>query len=78
MQNLNKLCLCGLKYGMRNWVNVHSSTQKSEKLYFDGLFLSKAYNVSAKKFHRNYEIMNYILRLKGDKKFLKTDSWLEK
>ena len=26
----------------------------SEKLYFDGLILSKAYNVSAKKFHRNY------------------------
>ena len=27
---------------------------KSEKLYFDGLFLSKAFNVSARKFQRNY------------------------
>ena len=27
---------------------------KSEKLYIDGLFLSKAYNVSARKFQRNY------------------------
>ena len=27
---------------------------KSGKLYIDGLFLSKAYNVSAGKFQRNY------------------------
>ena len=27
---------------------------KSEKLYIDGLFLSKAYDVSARKFQRNY------------------------
>ena len=27
---------------------------KSEKLYFDGSFLSKAFNVSARKFQRNY------------------------
>ena len=27
---------------------------KSEKLYIDGFFLPKAYNVSAIKFHRNY------------------------
>ena len=27
---------------------------KSEKLYFRGLFLSKAYNVLARKFQRNY------------------------
>ena len=29
-------------------------TQKSEKLYIDGLFLFKAYNVSVRKFQRNY------------------------
>ena len=39
---------------MRNWMNFHWSTQKSEKLKFDGPFLSKASNISARKFHRNY------------------------
>ena len=28
---------------MRNWVDFHYNTQKSEKLYIDGLFLSKGY-----------------------------------
>ena len=37
---------------------------KSEKLYTDELFLSKAYNVSARKFQRN----NYVMTLKGDAK----------
>ena len=45
-------------------MNVHKSTQKSEKLYFDGLFLSEAFNVSAKKLHRNY-----VITLKCDAKF---------
>ena len=31
------------------------SASKVWKLYFDVLFLSKAYNVSARKFYRNYE-----------------------
>ena len=26
---------------MRNWVNFHKSTQKSENLYFDGFFCPK-------------------------------------
>ena len=43
MQNLNKPWPCGFKNGMRNWVNFHYSAQKSEKLYIDGLFLSKGY-----------------------------------
>ena len=53
-QNLNKPWPCGFKNDMRNWVNFHYSTQKSEKLYIDGLFLSKGYNVSARKFQRDY------------------------
>ena len=53
MQNLNKSWPCGLKYDMRHWMNFHLSTQKSDKLYFDGLFLFKAY-VSAKKINKNY------------------------
>ena len=35
-------------------VNVHWSTQKSEKSYFHRFFESKAHNVWARKFHRNY------------------------
>ena len=53
-ENMNKPWPCAFKYGMRNWISFHWSTQKSDKLYFDGLFLSKAYNVSTRKFHRNY------------------------
>ena len=34
---------CGLKNDLRNSVNFHSSSRKSENLHFDGLFLSKAY-----------------------------------
>ena len=38
------------------WINpdLVTSTQKSERLYIYGLFLSKAYNVSARKFQRDY------------------------
>ena len=40
---------CGIKNDMKNLVNFHLSTQNSENLYFDRLFLSKEY-VSDKKF----------------------------
>ena len=50
VQTLNKSWPCGLQNGMRNWVDF----QKSEKLYFDGLLLSKRYNFLATKCHRNY------------------------
>ena len=53
MQKLNKLWTCGFKNGMTNWENFHLSTQKSETLYTDGLFLSNKY-VSVNKFQRNY------------------------
>ena len=52
MQNLNKPWPCSFKNDIKNWVNFHYSTQKSERLYIYGLFLSKAYNVSARKFQR--------------------------
>ena len=51
---LNKSWPCDFKNSMRNCVNFHWSTQKSEKLYFDEIFFSKAYNVSARKSHKNY------------------------
>ena len=34
---------CGLKNDVRNLVNFHEGSRKSENLHFDGLFLSKAY-----------------------------------
>ena len=36
----------GLKNGIRNLVNFHASSRKSENLNFDGLLLSKSYKVS--------------------------------
>ena len=35
----------GLKNNIRNLVNFHVSSRMSENLHFDGIFLSKAYNV---------------------------------
>ena len=35
----------GLKNDIRNLVNFHASSRKSENLHFDGLLLSKVYNV---------------------------------
>ena len=58
MQNLNKPWPCGFKNDMRNWVNFHYNAQKSEKLYIDGLFLSKGY-VLARNFQRNYVLWHW-------------------
>ena len=54
MPNLNTPWPCGFKNGVANWVNFHQNTQKSEIMYFDGLFFSKAYDFLARKFHRTY------------------------
>ena len=54
ISNLNKPWPCGFKNGLRNWVNFHYSTQKSEKLCIDGLLLSKGCNASARKLQRDY------------------------
>ena len=45
---------CGLKNDIRNLVNFHASSQKSENLYFDVLLLSIAYKVSA------WKVQNYL------------------
>ena len=34
---------CGLKNNIRNLVNFHASSRKSENLHFDWILLSKAY-----------------------------------
>ena len=43
----------GLKNDIRNLVNFHGSSQKSENLHFDGLLLSIAYKISAKKVQKS-------------------------
>ena len=34
---------CGLKNDLRNLVNLHASSRKSENLHFDQILLPKAY-----------------------------------
>ena len=42
----------GLKNDIRNLVNFHASSRKSEKVHFDGLVISKGYEVLDKKNYR--------------------------
>ena len=44
----------GLKNDIRNLVNFHASSHKSENLHFDGLVLSKAYKVLDEKVQKSY------------------------
>ena len=44
----------GLKNDIRNLVNFHASSWKSENLQFDGFLLSKAYKVLDEKVHKSY------------------------
>ena len=44
----------GSKTDMRNLVNFHASSGKSENLLFNMLLLSIAYKVSDKKVQKNY------------------------
>ena len=39
-----KKLLGGLKNDIRNLVNFHASSRKSENFHFDGLVMSKIYN----------------------------------
>ena len=55
----------GLKIDMRNLVNFHRSSRKSEHLLFDGLLLSTAYKVSAKIVQKSTSLMT----LKSDSNF---------
>ena len=45
-----------LKKDMRNLVNFHGSSRKSENLHFDGLILSKAYKVLDEKVQKRYDL----------------------
>ena len=44
----------GLKNDIRNLINFHTSSRKSENLHFDGLVLSKAYKVLDEKVQKSY------------------------
>ena len=44
----------GLKNHIRNLVNFHASSHKSENLHFDGLVLSKAYEGLDQKVQKSY------------------------
>ena len=49
VQYFKKKLTGDLKNDIRNLVNFHASSCKSENLHFDGLLSSKVYNVWAKK-----------------------------
>ena len=53
MQNLKENWLVACKM-TENFVNFHASSQKSENLHFDELFLSKAYKVLDEKLQKSY------------------------
>ena len=44
----------GLKNDIRNLINFHASSRKSEYLHFDGLLLSKAYKDLDGKVQKSY------------------------
>ena len=57
--------ICGLKNDIRNLVNFHASSRKSENLHFDQILLSKAYKDLDEK---NTEQLSF-MTLSGDAKF---------
>ena len=63
-----KITLC-LKNDMRNLINFNSSSEKSENLHFDGIFLSKVRNVSAKIIQTICAVKNGLWFQKLHKKF---------
>ena len=44
----------GLKNDIRNLVNFHVSSRKSENFHFDGILVSKAYKVFDEKVQKSY------------------------
>ena len=45
---------CGLKNDIRNLVNFHASSQKSQNLHFDWILFSKAYKDLDEKVQNSY------------------------
>ena len=44
----------GLKNDIKNMVNFHASSRRSENLHFDGFLLSKVYKVLDEKVQKSY------------------------
>ena len=44
----------GLENDIRNLINFHASSRKSENLHFDGLVLAKTYKVLDEKVQKSY------------------------
>ena len=44
----------GLKNDIKNWVNFHASSRKTENLHFDGIILPKAYKFLVEKVQKSY------------------------
>ena len=53
-QNLKGKLTCGLKNDIRNLVNFHVGSRKSDNLHFDGFLLSKAYKILDEKVQKSY------------------------
>ena len=51
---LKRKLTCGLKNDIRNLVNFHASSQKSENFQFLGFLLSKAYKFFDEKIQKSY------------------------
>ena len=45
---------CGLKSDIRNLVNFHASSRKSDNFHFDWILLSKAYKDLYEKIQKSY------------------------
>ena len=45
---------CGLKNDLRNLVNFHASSRKSENLHFDQILLPKAYKDLDEEIQKSY------------------------
>ena len=54
MQIFKEKLTGGLENYIRNLINFHASSRRSENLHFDGLVLSKAYKVLDEKVHKSY------------------------
>ena len=46
--------ICGLKNDIRNLVNFHASSQKSQNLHFDWILFSKVYKDLDEKVQNSY------------------------
>ena len=66
----NRKLTCALKNDVRNLVNFHASSQKSENLHFDWILLSKAHKCLDEKVQKSYVSWHWRVRQSLKKKWL--------